>query len=118
TSGASLQPGSISPGEIVTIFGTAIGPALPVGGIEFQLFNQKVPTTLGGVTVTFNNVPAPVLFVKGNQINCIVPYEIAGQPLASIVVNFAGVAAASFQARVTDTTPAIFSLTESGNGQG
>jgi uncharacterized protein (TIGR03437 family) len=59
-----------------------------------------------------------VLFVKGNQINCIVPYEIAGQPLASIVVNFAGVAAASFQARVADTTPAIFSLTQSGNGQG
>ena len=118
TSGASLQPGSISPGEIVTIFGTAIGPALPQQGIEFQIVNGEVPTTLGGVTVTFNNVLAPVLFVKGNQINCIVPYEIAGQPFASIVVNFAGLAAASFQARVVDTTPAIFSLTESGNGQG
>jgi len=118
TSGASLQPGSISPGEIVTIFGAAIGPALPQQGIEFQLVNGSVPTALGGVTVTFNNVPAPVLFVKGNQINCIVPYEIAGQPFASIVVNFAGLAASSFQARVADTTPAIFSLTESGNGQG
>jgi len=59
-----------------------------------------------------------VLFVTATQINCIVPYEMAGQALANIVVKFAGVAAASFQARVVDTTPAIFSLTETGNGQG
>jgi uncharacterized protein (TIGR03437 family) len=119
TSGASLQPGSISPGEIVTLFGTAIGPALPHEGFIFTVVNEKVPTTLGGVTVTFNNsVQAPLLFVSANQINCIVPYEIAGQPVANIVVNFAGVSAASFQASVASTAPAIFSVAQNGNGQG
>ncbi len=119
TSGASLQPGSISPGEIVSIFGTGVGPVTPPGGIVFQLTAAgTVPTTLGGVTVTFNNVAAPLLYVSATQINAIVPYEIAGQPLANIVVQFGGSNSASLQARVTDTTPAIFSLSQGGSGQG
>ena len=119
TSGASLQPGAISPGEIVTIFGAAIGPALSQTGIVFAPVNGKVPTSLGGVTVTFNgSVEAPLLFVSANQINCIVPYEMAGQPTANIVVQFGGMSSAVFQVRVVDTAPAIFSISQMGDGQG
>jgi uncharacterized protein (TIGR03437 family) len=77
-----------------------------------------VPTSLGGVTVTFNGVPAPLLFVTALQINAIVPYEIAGQPTANIVVAFGGSMSASLQTNVVDTRPAIFSLTQGGSGQG
>jgi uncharacterized protein (TIGR03437 family) len=77
-----------------------------------------VPTNLGGVTVTFNGVAAPLLFVNALQINAIVPYEIAGQTNANIVVSFGGSNSATLQAGVVDTRPAIFSLSQGGSGQG
>jgi uncharacterized protein (TIGR03437 family) len=77
-----------------------------------------VPTTLGGVTVTFNGVAAPLLFVNALQINAIVPYEIAGQTSANVVVMFGGSNSAQLQTSVVDTRPAIFSLSQGGSGQG
>src|SRR5205085_7648827 len=119
TSGATFQPGAVSPGEIISIFGAGVGPALPADGVQFTPVSGKVPTTLGGVTVTFNNgIQAPLLFVSAKQINCIVPYEMAGQLQTSVVVGFAGNTSPVFEVRITDTTPAIFSETEGGNGQG
>jgi uncharacterized protein (TIGR03437 family) len=119
TNAASLQSGPISPGEIVTIFGSNVGPATPPGGVVFSLTSSgTVPTTLGGVTVTFNGVQAPLLFVNALQINAIVPYEIAGQANSNVVVTFGGSMSATLQATVVDTDPAIFTLTQGGSGQG
>ena len=113
---ASFQSGPISPGELVTIGGTNMGPTT---GVLFSLTAAgTVPTSLGGVTVTFNNVPAPLLFVRTDQINAIVPYEITGQPVANIVVQFQGSMSVALQANVVNTQPAIFSLTQNGSGQG
>jgi uncharacterized protein (TIGR03437 family) len=77
-----------------------------------------VPTTLAGVTVTFNGVPAPLLFVAGGQINAIVPYEVAGQTSVPVVVNNGTASSATFTVSVTAVVPAIFSLAENGSGQG
>ena len=119
TNAASLQAGPISPGEIVSIFGSGVGPATPPGGVLFSLTPQgTVPTTLGGVTVTFNGTAAPLLFVSALQINAIVPYEIAGQTNANIVVQFGGSTSTALQTGVLDTQPAIFSLSQGGSGQG
>src|SRR6202022_3518186 len=60
----------------------------------------------------------PLLFVTALQINAIVPYEIAGQPTANVVVQFGGSTSATLQASVVDTRPAIFSLAQGGSGQG
>ena len=87
TNAGSLQPGAISPGEIISIFGNNIGPLTPASGTGFQLTAAgTVPTTLAGVTVTINNVKAPLIFVGPIQINAIVPYEVGGQSTANVVV--------------------------------
>ncbi len=112
---ASLTPGSVSPGEIVTFFGNGMGP---VTGVSFILVNGKLPTTLAGVTVSFNGVAAPLLYVSSSQINAIVPYEMAGQVAANVVVTYTNSSSTVFQAKITDTAPAIFSLSQGGNGQG
>jgi len=72
-SGATLQPGAVSPGEIISIFGTNIGPATSA---SLTLTSAgKVSTTLGGAQVLFdNNFAAPLIYVSANQINAIVPY--------------------------------------------
>jgi uncharacterized protein (TIGR03437 family) len=116
TNGASLQPGAISPGEIVSIFGSGMGP---ISGVSFALTAAgTVPLNLSGVNVTFNNVPAPLLFVRTDQVNAIVPYELAGQTTANIVVQYNGVTSSVLQARIVNTVPAIFSNNATGNGQG
>lgn len=117
-SGASLQPGTVSPGEIVTIFGNGIGPATPATGTSFTPTNGVVPTTLANVTVTFNNVAAPLIFVSQGQINAIVPYEVAGQTSVPVVIKNNGTTSATFTVPVTAVTPAIFSLSDNGSGQG
>jgi uncharacterized protein (TIGR03437 family) len=102
----------------VTIFGNGIGPASPTTGTSFApTSSDTVPTTLANVTVTFNNVPAPLIFVAGGQINAIVPYQVAGQTSVPVVVNN-GTASATFTVPVTAVTPDIFALNDGGSGQG
>jgi uncharacterized protein (TIGR03437 family) len=119
TNGASLQPSAVSPGEIITIFGNSIGPVSPATGTSFTpTAAGTVPTTLAGASVTFNNVAAPLIFVSQSQINAIVPYEVAGQTSVPVAVTNNGTASATFTVPVVTTAPAIFSLGESGSGQG
>jgi len=119
TNAASFQPGPIAPGEIISIFGTNIGPATPASGTGFQpTASGTVPIALAGVTVTFNNVDAPLLFVGPNQINAVVPYEVFGQTTANVVVSLNGATSAAFTAGVVATSPAIFARSQNGNGEG
>ncbi|HUQ91620.1 MAG TPA: hypothetical protein VM120_08060, partial [Bryobacteraceae bacterium] len=116
---ASQQAGAIAPGEIVTIYGLNIGPATPPNGIEFTPNpNGLVATTLGGATVTFNNIPAPLLYASANVINAIVPFELNGQTTANVAVQLNGINSTAIQVRVVDTAPAILTANASGNGQG
>lgn len=118
-SAASFQPGAVSPGEIVTIFGNSIGPATPATGTAFTPTSSgTVSTSLAGVTVTFNGVAAPLLFVSPSQINLVVPYEVAGQTSVPVIVKVNNTTSATMTVPVAATAPAIFSLTENGSGQG
>ncbi|MDQ6760012.1 MAG: hypothetical protein M3Z32_09135, partial [Acidobacteriota bacterium] len=113
---ASSQAGAVSPGEIVTIFGANIGPATAAGLVLTP--QGTVSTNLANTVVTFDGVAAPLIFVSAGQINAIVPYEIAGRVSTNVVVQRNGVSSTQLQARVVDAAPAIFSLSQGGNGQG
>lgn len=93
---ANLQTGPVSPGEMVTIFGL----------------------DLGGVTVTFDGYAAPLLYVGAEQINTMVPYELSGRTAAQVIVSRNEIASSPLFVPVVETAPAIFSATQSGNGQG
>ncbi|HEY7390445.1 MAG TPA: hypothetical protein VH640_18150 [Bryobacteraceae bacterium] len=123
---ATLQP-VISPGEIVSIFGSHLGTA-PVtahydeaGLYPTDLSHQVVPypPNYSGPRegVTFNGVPAPLLYYSSNQINAIVPYEVAGQASVNIVVTHYG-QTVPFPVPVKDTAPGIFTASQNGTGQG
>jgi uncharacterized protein (TIGR03437 family) len=117
--GASFAPGPVSPGEIISLFGSNMGP---IPGVGFVPVNGKIDVTLAGTQVLFDNVPAPVIFVSNGQINAIVPYEVAslvgtGQGTKVTVVRN-GVASNQVVVGLTTTSPAIFSSLQTGNGQG
>lgn len=113
---ASSVAGAVSPGEIISIFGANIGPSTAAGLALTP--SGKVATTLQGDTVTFNGVPAPLIYVSGGQINAIVPYEVAGQQTVPVQIQFGGSLSAAVNVSVTPTAPAIFSLSQGGGGQG
>jgi uncharacterized protein (TIGR03437 family) len=114
---ASYTSGALSPGEIVTIAGTFIGPTEGVsGGLDSS--TNRVVTTLSGVQVLFNGIPGPVLYVSSSQINAIVPYAVAGRLDTFVQVRFRGVTSNTITLPVTTTVPGLYSLNASGSGPG
>ncbi len=59
---ASFLSGGVAPGEAVAIFGTNLGPAM------LTTSEARVSQSLAGVTVTFDDRPAPLLYVTANQL--------------------------------------------------
>jgi hypothetical protein len=88
TDAASFTPGGIAPGEMISIFGTGLGPAAPQ---TFTLdSNGRIASTLAGVQVTFDGAPAPLLFVEDGQVNAITPWELAGKSTTEMCVVYNG----------------------------
>jgi uncharacterized protein (TIGR03437 family) len=106
---ASFSAGPVAPGEIVSIFGTGLGPATgAIGGLDPA--TGFLIASLAGVTVTFNNTPAPLFYVSQGQINAEAPFEIAPQSTASVVVNYQGTASSPVTVAVGPTRPGIFQV--------
>jgi uncharacterized protein (TIGR03437 family) len=105
-SAASLRDGPVAPGEIVTIFGTGLGPDSGVSS-AFDA-SGRVLTSLGGAQVTFNGVAAPLFYVQAGQINAQVPYTVAGQTLTKVSVSYQGNLAGSADLAIAIAAPAVF----------
>jgi uncharacterized protein (TIGR03437 family) len=72
------------------------------------------PAHLAGVTVTFDGVPAPLVFVWNGQINLQVPFEVAGKTSTNVVVSYYGAANAPVAVPVAAVQPAFFTVTPEG----
>ena len=113
---ASYLPGGISPGEIVTVFGSAIGPATGVlAAIDSRGY---IETSLANVTVTFNGYAAPILYAYTGQINAIAPYELASASNVSVEVTFGSARSNLLTFPVVFSAPGVFSDDASGQGEG
>jgi len=116
-SAASYLGTSISPGEIITIFGTGLGPT-PFVTLALDS-TGKVATTLGGVQVLVAGFPCPMVFAGNTQVSAVVPYEVAqlhgSQP---VVVKFLGQTSNAIGIQLAATAPGIFTANASGTGPG
>jgi uncharacterized protein (TIGR03437 family) len=119
SSGSFLQ-GTVSPGEIITLFGLGLGPA------TLALFDPSVPApqipaalpaATPNTSVTINGTPAPILYTSASQVSVIVPYSVTGTT-ADVVVSYAGVASQPVTVSLAGTNPALFTVDASGKGQG
>ncbi len=113
---ASYASGPVAPGEVVSLFGTAIGPPAPA---SLTLTNPRlVANALAGVHVLFDGVPAAALYASSGQVNAVVPYAVAGQASTQVQLEYLGIRSAPVSVPVTAVAPAIFTLNASGTGQG
>ena len=116
TNAASYAPGAVAPGEIVTIFGSQIGPSKLV---TLHLTDAgTLDTNLGGTQVFFDGYPAPLIYSSATQVSAIVPYEIAGSLTTSLLVQYQGTRSDTMTLPVLAALPGIFTVNASGTGQG
>ena len=111
--------GAVSPGGLYTIYDVPNNPNL--GANTFVINTGYDPygflaPILGGVSVTFDGVQAPIFFVDGGQINLQVPFEVAGKQSTFITVNYLGSKITPVQVPVLAEQPALISADSSGTG--
>ncbi len=110
---ASYASATVSPGELVTIFGTNIGPATPASMTITAGFVDK---TLGGVSVKVDGKDAPMVYVSGSQVTIQIPYEATtGSGKTVVLTN--GAATANSTVTIAATSPGIFTADGSGSGE-
>lgn len=94
---------TVSPGELITINGFGVGPSTSVVA---DIANPQTP--LGGVSVTFDGIPAMLTAAGGTIVTAAVPFAIAGQKQTTMTVLHNG---QPFDSRVLDVaamSPGIF----------
>ena len=114
TNAASFKNGPIAPGEMITIFGTSVGPAT-IAGLQLDA-NGNLSTSVGNTQVTFDGVPAPIIYALSGQLTVVAPYEIAGETYTQVVVTYNGQPSPAVMVPVTNAFPALFTLDASGSG--
>ncbi len=82
--GATYLWSAAAPGEIMTIYGSNLGPET---GTSFTLRDSLVPPDLAGTRVTVDGKPAPVLYAQNAQINFIVPWSAKPSGTTEICVE-------------------------------
>jgi uncharacterized protein (TIGR03437 family) len=65
--------GPVAPNQLISLFGSNLGPAVGVAA------SNGSAESLSGVSVTFDSVPAKLLYVSSSQINVAVPKIATGQ---------------------------------------
>jgi uncharacterized protein (TIGR03437 family) len=111
---AFFPSGTVAPGEIVSIFGASLGPATGQGLALTP--SGSVSSSLAGVNVAFDGIPAPLLYVSAGQINAVVPYGI-GSTTTQMTVFYNGQSYGPVALPAAAAVPAIFTASQTGHGQ-
>jgi len=101
TNAASGQQNIAAPGSLITVYGT--------GSINIPPARFPIPANVNGVTMSINNVLAPLLFGSGGQINAQVPFEVS-PGAAALTLTSGGTVAGSTNFLIQAVAPGLFLL--------
>lgn len=108
---ASFEPMALAPNEIVSVFGSGLGPA---AGVSAQPgANGLYPDQLGGVQITFDGIAAPLIYANSGQVNLVTPGALNGKSSTNVcaVINNTPSNCATFP--VQPGAPGIFLASDS-----
>jgi uncharacterized protein (TIGR03437 family) len=107
--GASFTFGPVAPGEIVSVFGTGLGPD-SLAGAELDA-SGKLATSVANTTVWFDEMPAALYAVSANQVNAQIPYGVQGRPNVVMQVQVQDSFSNPITLDVAATAAALFAST-------
>ncbi len=102
---ATLQPGPVAPGSLISIFGSNFA----AGTLSAAAW--PLPQSLAGLTLSIDGIPCPLLYVSPDQINAQLPFEAPPGP-ATAVLQLPQMPPAAIAFTVALAAPGIFT-----NGQ-
>jgi uncharacterized protein (TIGR03437 family) len=111
----NFATGSVSPGEIISIFTRNAGPSEGLATV-FDPVTGLLPFTAAGVSVTFNGLRAALYYLREDQLNVQAPYELAGAPEAELIVIYQGVASAPVRIPIAPTRTGLFPVVFNADG--
>jgi uncharacterized protein (TIGR03437 family) len=106
---------AVAPGSLVSIFGTELASDLAAAD------SVPLSTSLGGVSVRFDDVPAPLHFVSPGQINAQLPWALlqgAQSGTRTVVVTRGGSSSQPRTVQVAQVSPGIYTISATGVGPG
>lgn len=110
---ATFQTGPVAPGEIVSLFGTGLGPTEPAG---FRP-GESLPLELAGARVLLDGEATPLLFASAGELKAVLPEKIADSGMISVTVEYQGKRSETLKLDVVSAAPGIFTFDNSGKGQ-
>ena len=111
--GATYVGGGLVPGSWAQVKGTGLSPVSRIWGpADFQGLASSLPTSLSGVSVTVNNIPAAVYYVDPGQVSFQVPNGVNGT--ASVQVTNNGQTSNTVTAAAATSSPGIFPIIVNG----
>ena len=127
---ASYASGGVAPGELISIFGTGLGPStLTVydpnsNPLPIALPSPAPPEGVTGVQFSdgITTWDAALVYTSAMQVGAMVPFEVAGAPSVTVRVSYGPAGSAlrstAFPLTVVAAVPGIFTADASGKGQG
>ena len=112
-SASSFQSGTVAPGDELAIVGASLGPATGVRADATKV----LPTSLGGTTVTFDGVAAPLLYSQDRLVVVQAPTTLTSGATTRVQVATSSGSSTSIQMNVAATNPGIFTTEALGTGQ-
>jgi uncharacterized protein (TIGR03437 family) len=113
TDAASYQSGAaVAPGSLVTLFGANLNTAeVAAGGIP-------LPRQLGDLDVRIGTQTIPLLYAGPGQVNAQIPFDVPAETELQLEVRRGSNAATPQRIVISKARPAIFTVDQSGSGQG
>jgi uncharacterized protein (TIGR03437 family) len=109
--GASFASAPLSPGQLISIFGSNLSSATMTADVPF-------PTELNNTQVLLNGTPLPLQLVSSHQINAVVPYGVPVNSLQELLVEQGGAYSLPETVAVAAASPAVFTIAQTGQGAG
>jgi uncharacterized protein (TIGR03437 family) len=114
---AASYASAIAPGQMVVVWGTNMGPAT-LTTLSALDSNGMVSTSMAGVRILFDGVPAPLWYVSATQSAAALPYFGAFNSTTHVQVEYQGVRSAPLAVPISAAAIGIFTINASGTGQG
>ena len=102
----------LAPGSIFSLFGRNLATS------TLAASSVPLPKELSDARVTLGGVAVPLFYAGAGQVNGQVPFELTPGTKPSVVVTVKGVAAPPDEITLAEVQPGIFTMDQSGSGQG
>jgi uncharacterized protein (TIGR03437 family) len=110
---ASNSSGPVAPGSIAAVMGS-----FPLASSSTAPSGPPWPTNLGGLSIQFDGIPAPIYYASASQVNLQVPWELTGSTQVPVTATVGTQTSSPQTTNLAPFSPGLFSMNAQGSGQG